>query len=298
MLVGPFILGIHRIGNGQNGLIAHFQLSVFQLDFSLLFFKIAPFNPVQNGCRHPDAKGHGHQNHIKNEPGIVVDFLCLDNPVQPFLEDVLPSVVKHRQMQGVRSCRQVRILNGAQFALHHGLIFGIKTFQLIPDIQILNGIVDDLRKQFKPSHAPVDHDRLAVFDPPDLLAVVQPNARNGHPVAGRMPGIPVRINDKQAGVAGQEQISLSVIVIPGIDGQRAGEARLPVEQVIGQRTAAKKQVRPVHHINAGAAHDKQLFLILCPDIIVVVVRETIQKANGRILIHETQAVAGDHKHAL
>ena len=131
-----------------------------------------------------------------------------------------------------------------------------------------------------------------------MRGAVHFRVRNAHAVHFRAAAELVDVQYKRACIAGQVQFpGLPVEPGPGVRRQGAVQAAPAVQQVIAQFLLPAEQFRPVDHIDAGAGEHKQVVRSLDPDIVIVVVREIVQRADRIIRIHIAQAVAGHQENA-
>ena len=289
---GSGILGVHRAGDSDHGLPAH-------LDLPVRFFQF-PLNPllppVDQQPGYPADRQHRNQQHVNHEPRTVLQLPLLDDGIAALRQNILLAVVEHTQPEGILSRRQVGVGNGAQLRLGQDDPVRIKPFQLVPDIGLLNRIVDDFREQLQLAAAPGDPDGRVPLHPVHLP--VQPGARYAHPV-GLLAGFHlVRIDHENARITGQEKLPrLPVEPGPGIGGQRTVQAHAGIQQLVSQIALPAQQLRPVHHIDARAGHDIERIRSLNPDVIVIEIREIAQRADRFVLLHVAKPVAGHHKNA-
>ena len=199
-------------------------------------------------------------------------------------------------MQGVAAGGKVRIGDGGQIALGHDRPVIVQSFQIVSCRGILNGIVDDLREKLQLGDAAAHPERIVSFQ--GIHGSIETGSRQIDPVGAGRDGIPVGVNDENTLVTGQEQVALAVTVVPGVRGESAVEAALAVQQIIGNIFVVIQQIRTVHHVDPGAAHDKNRVRILEPDIIVVKVREVVKGPDGIVFLHIAEPVAGHQKNAV
>ena len=237
VLAGPFILGIYGIGDGYDCLVAHLDLQLRPLIYT------AEPQPKQE-----DNEEHCDSDHISDKPGFVIDILLLDDRVDPFLQDRGLVIRENGEMEPVIPRWDIGVCDASEGALGKKCPLGIKAFQVITDIRILDREVDDLREQLDLTDAPVNVDRGAAFDAEGFP--IQIDSGQVHAVRMRSLGIPLDIRQVNAAVTGQKQMPVSIVVIPGIRGQGAVQALPGIQKVIGDVCSIRQEFLAVYDIDA------------------------------------------------
>ena len=172
-----------------------------------------------------------------------------------------------------------------------------KPLQVIAEVWVLDSEVDQFLVEFDTADAAPDHNRSAPFDLPDLA--VHRYRRDQHTIGTAFGSVPVRVENIDAAVAAQEQISRAVRVVPGVCCQCSGKTFSGVQQLIADLCLFFiEDVVAVHNIDSRASGYEKLLAVRCPEVIIVKVREAVQKADRSLIIHIAEAVAGYDKHSV
>ena len=195
------VLGIDRVRYSHYCFIRHVQLDLLFVQLSLYH---EPGNPDYEQCE--------KQEHIAREQLGFIKLSDFDQIERALLKSLLSRAVKDRQTESILAGGQIRVNDIIQAVLRHYGPLRVIAFEEISDIGFLNGIVQDLRSEFDTAYALSDRDRAHTRD--RLLYVIHLYRRELHPVRTHIAVVFFNVDYVNARIAGKEQLSLPVVIVP------------------------------------------------------------------------------------
>ena len=138
------VLRVHRVGDGEDGLVAHLHLLQGQRELCLLQLERVLHPPAGDVPRQPADVGAAHDDHVQDEPPVVVDGRFLRDAIRALRPDLAGRFVGYRQVQHVIARAQVRVDNLGELALAYPDPILVHALQVERDVRVFQAVVRNL----------------------------------------------------------------------------------------------------------------------------------------------------------